>query len=320
MDTASPVALDGEVEFLIEPLNDNGNFGLVFRAGTDGTWQSFYNSESARYQYATGLWNYRSSGGANTQVLEDGTPVLKRPEGVGYTMKVRFAGQTLTVWMDGNPIYSADLSQMGQTAGQIGIQTGSSAEVLLRQVTYRGYEGLAVSESTQTRTIASESGLSVTLAEDFPRVVGYTLNGKSLDGSVLAKNYVSINGTDYPASAVVSASDGSSVTYAVTADLDGDREVTFNVTFTAQADNILDKQITGIDETDCTVYTLGFPEQPLLSAGKSDEGAAFNASTRSGDVNLDLVGGAAASKTATSYATIAIVTANGLSASMANNV
>ena len=319
VDMASPIAANGEAEFVIETLNDNGNFGLVFRAGEDGAWQSFYNNESSRYQYDTGLWNFRDSNGANSQILEDGTPVLKRPDGVNYTMKVRFVGQTLTVWMDGNPIYSADLNQMGQTTGHIGIQTGGGADILLKQVTYRSYEGLDAAESTDTKTIANGS-LTVTMAEDFPTVVGYELGGKTMDGCVLPKHYVSVNGTDYPASAVVSSESDSSITYAVTAHLDEEKTVSFNVTFTVQENNILDMQITDIDETDCTVYTLNFPEQPLLSAKKSDSGAAFDASTRSGDKNLNLSGGNAASKTATSYATIAIVTANGLSASLANNV
>ncbi len=314
LDTASPLLSDGEVEFVLETLNDNGHFGLVFRAG-NGAWQSIYNNESARYQYATGLWNYRNSTGTNRQVLEDGTPIFKRPAGVNYIIKARFVGKTLTLWMDGNPIYSADISEMALTEGRIGIQTASDTDLLLKRVTYRSYSALSESVSAGTKTLAKDS-LTVTLAADFPRVISYGLGGKSLDGCVVPKHYVSVNGTDYPATAVVTAESGESITYRVTVPGAG---VSFDAVFTALAQNILDLRIQNIDEGTGTVYTLGFPDQPLLSAKKSQTGAAFNAAVHGGDVNLTL-SSQAASKTANSYATIAIVTAGGLSASLRNNV
>ena len=314
LDTASPYTVNGEAEFVIETLTDNGHFGLVFRAG-DGAWQSIYNSESAKYQYATGTWNYRNSTGANTALLNDGTPVLQRPAGINYTMKVRFWEDTLTLWMDGNPIYCATLSEMPLTSGLIGIQTGSDADILIKRVTYRNYETLGISESGGTKTL-SKDGLTVTLAANFPQVISYQLDGKSMDGCVLPKHYVSINGTDYPASAEVTAETAESLTYSVTVQ---DAGVAFDTVFTVLEQNILDMKILNIDESMGMVYTIGFPEQPLISAQSSQQGASFDAATRGADVNLNL-GTQSASKKVNSYATIAIVSTNGLSASMYNNV
>lgn len=320
VDTTSPITQNGEAEFLIETLTDNGKFGLVFRAGEDGSWQSFYNDESSRYQYATGLWNYRNNGGANDQVLADGTPVLRRPAGVDYTMKVRFVGQTLTVWMDGNPIYSADLGKMGLGAGHIGIQTGGGAEILLKKVTYRSYNGLTVGESAGEPKIISKGGLDVALAADFPNILSYAMNGKRLDGCVVPKHYVSINGTDYPATAQVTAETEESVTYAVTVDMDEEKTATFDVTFSVGDNQIIDMSLSNIDESSSgVIYTLNFPEQPLISAKKTQSGF-FDAAVRGGnDLNKNLAD-ATLSKTAVTYAQIPIISANGLSASMYNNV
>lgn len=158
--------------------------------------------------------------------------------------------------------------------------------------------------------------MSVKLATDFPRVIRYELNSRTMYGSQLAKNYVSINGWDYPATAEISEETETSVTYNVKVEELG---VSFDVVYTVLENNVLDMRIKNIADDSFTVYTIGFPEQPLISANSSQSGAKLDASMGASDVHLDLTANRA-DKVLNTVCTIPVITTDELSTSMENNV
>ncbi len=171
---ASPMAQDGEVEVAFELLNDEGQFGILFRAGEDGAWQGLFNAESARHLYHTAQWEFRSAEGKPTPLFTDGTAMLRRSAGVDVTLKVRFEGKALTVWMDGSPIHSGEVPTMAPRVGHVGIVTGPKAEVLVKRLTFRPLPeaALAAHAAAQpksgTPVCLVRDGLSVTLSPHFP--------------------------------------------------------------------------------------------------------------------------------------------------------
>lgn len=78
-------------------------------------------------------------------------------------------------------------------------------------------------------------------------------------------------------------------------------------------------RIKNIADDSFTVYTIGFPEQPLISANSSQSGAKLDASMGASDVHLDLTKNSA-DKVLNTVCTIPVITTDELSASMANNV
>lgn len=309
----APLAENGEIELVFEELNDDGGVGFLYRINGD-VWQSVYNANSSRYQYDTSLWNYRSNKISSYQILEDGTPIFKR-NGYNHTLKLRYVGNTVTMWLDGQHMKDIRIASMDSLKGIIGLSTEGATEIILKKVTYKNIDNLQLSESSEEKTI-SLGDMSVKLAADFPRVISYELNSKTMYGSQLAKNYVSINGWDYPATAEISEETETSVTYNVKVEEIG---VSFDVVYTVLENNVLDMRIKNIADDSFTVYTIGFPEQPLISANSSQSGAKLDASMGASDVHLDLTKNSE-DKVLNTVCTIPVITTDELSASMANNV
>ena len=195
VDNGSLNMQDGEMEVVFEELNDDGGVGLVFRAD-DGEWESVYNTDSAVYQYYTSKWNVKNSAGANRQVHEEGTPLVKR-NGVDHKLKIRFMGQVLTMWMDDQIMFSQEVSEVGQREGKIGLSTAGNSKILVKKVMARNLQPLQVSKEEVETTQIEKDGLSVTMNAQFPQVIRYQLNGNMMNGAELPYYYVTINTVDY---------------------------------------------------------------------------------------------------------------------------
>lgn len=176
----APLAENGEIELVFEELNDDGGVGFLYRIDGD-VWQSVYNENSSRYQYDTSLWNYRSNKTSSYQVLEDGTPIFKR-NGYNHTLKLRYVGNTVIMWLDGQHMKDIRIASMDSLKGIIGLSTEDATEIILKKVTYKNIDNLQLSESSEEKTI-SLGDMSVKLAADFPRVISYELNSKTMYGS-----------------------------------------------------------------------------------------------------------------------------------------
>lgn len=163
--------------------------------------------------------------------------------------------------------------------------------------------------------------MSVRLDSDFPHVIDYTLNGKVMNGAELRYNYVTINTTDYKATAEITEQTENSITYHVTPQ---GIDVPFDVVFTVKEDQVVEILIKNIDESNVTVNSIGFPAQPLISANSAQADASLDAAwvnenSRSIVDLHETIGDKNVSTVAPFSVNTPYISADGLSASMFNN-
>ncbi|OUP48085.1 endo-alpha-N-acetylgalactosaminidase family protein, partial [Lachnoclostridium sp. An181] len=321
VNTLSPLTANGEIEITFESLYDYEgiDMGAIFRA--DGNnWQGVASTGS---EGGEGYWDFLNNG-SKSRIIWDGNQNMALGGVADSKVKIRFMNDSVTFWMDDQFAQTSSISQANPNLGNMGVYVDNRGDIIVKKVVFR--ELLPFEETTGERQLETieNDGLTVRLDADFPRVVDYTLNGKTLNGSEVRYNYVSINTVDYPATATYEKSeDGKSITYHVTPE---GIDVTFDVVFTVKDDQIVEMLIKNIVEPEgVRVNTINLPDQPLISANSEQEGAVLDASWVEENARQfrDLKENIAdknVSTTANRSASIPIITANGLSASMYNNV
>ena len=318
----APTVANGEIELIFELFDDDGygGMGSVFRTDeSNKRWQGVANVDGRE------MWGFIDSDGSKQELINDGSTFLSRDGVKDYKLKMRYENDSVTIWMDDQFMTTSEVSQMEQIFGGMGLYLENGSEILLKKATFR--EVIPMKEETGTGEAieVKNDGLTVKLDREFPRVQEYELNGKKLDGSRVRYNYVSINTVNIPATAEIVEQNENSVRYHVTPDKEK-TGVTFDVVFSVKEGQILEMLIQNIEEPDGEVVnSISLPRQPLISASSSQEGAALEASwingTASGfsDVH-ETIREKNISMTADRAVTIPIISANGLSASMFNNV
>ncbi len=324
MNTASPSVMNGEIEMTFDQLTDNNYIGFLFGAKENGTWQGVMKDDD----YVLSRWYYHNSDGNRTGFHGDGSFLLSRDGEADTKLKLRFQGQTLSMWLDDQFMYTGSVSQVKDTMGKMGLLTGSKCDIVVKKVVFRSVLPFMAETDDSGDKIIAKDGMNVTLADDFPRVKEYDLNGKKMDGAEFKYNYVTINSVDYPATATIAKESDDSITYTVEPE---GSDVKFDVVFTVLDNHILDMHIKNIEEPKGElVYSIGLPNQPLISANSNQSGARLDASgfieamgafhnSQLSDFHYN-INENKISKTADGLATIPVITTDELSASMANNV
>ena len=348
VNSLAPTVMNGEIEITCQILNDANPTapGALFRTDmAEKTWQAVL---SERHINGEAIWDIKTENGAN-QIIWDGNKMISR-ESVEFQdvngdmkvkdikIKVRYIGDSITLWIDDQFVHTEPRSEAKSTLGGMGLYLGVNGDVAIKRVEFREVLPFEepVSEAPANRTIAAD-GLTVQLAGDFPRVIDYTLNGKVMKGAEKRYNYATINATDYPATAVVVESETTenSITYHVipkAAEGMEQTNVEFDVKFTVLNDQILEMLILNIDEpTDEdgkvteVVFGIGLPQQPMFSASSDEVGSTLNVafinknSRCYQDRNINIPE-KNVSTTATLGVTLPILSNGQLSASMFNNV
>lgn len=322
MNELAPITANGEIEITFEALRDQDGFdmGALFRADSvSGSWQSVASTDSINGE---GVWDFVTDSGSKTRIVWDGTQNMSRDGVMDIKVKVRYVDNSLTFWIDDQFANTGITTQAETAMGGMGLYVDNNGDILVKKVVFREVIPFQEAEGEREPVSISKDGLDVRLDKDFPHVIDYTLNGKTLNGSELRYNYVTINTVDYPATAEITKQTAESITYHVTP---AGVDVAFDVVFNVLDDKIVEMLIQNIDETNELVYSIGLPRQPLISANSTQEGAVLDASwvnknsRHFADLHETL-----ADKTVSTVAprsvTIPIVTAGGLSASMFNNV
>lgn len=329
----APVSVNGEIEVTFEFLNDNWKrddknhgIGCLFRADQEtGTWQSL---AVDGYVSSQPDWKFVNSEGAASEFTLDGDCFVSRDGVKDYKFKERFENDSVTLWMDDQFSHSMGIEQAETVPGNMGILlNGNNGDVLVKKVVFRELAPLKEEEGERQTVSIAKDGLTVQLDQDFPRVMDYMYNGKTMNGAEKRYNYVTINTVNIPATSEIIAQDDSSVTYHITPDAEK-TGVTFDVGFTVKEDQILEMKIMNIVEPEGElVNSIGLPKQPLISANSTQAGAKFDASWVSKPVNgwgiKDLhktIADKDISTTAPYAVAIPIITTDELSASMFNNV
>lgn len=327
LNTAAPQLIDGEIEITFDQKTDDSYAGFLFRCGDDmSSWQAVrcesYNK-----------WRYTDSTGARVGVYGDGSNLYSRDGEADTKLKIRFENGVVSLWMDDQFMATNTVSQAVSAKGGVGLYTQSTTNMVVKKVTFRSFVPfLAQQDDSGSKTIEAD-GLKVTLADDFPRVKEYALNGKVMKGAEFKHNYVTVNSVNIPAAVEITAESANTLTYTVTPER-GAAE-SFDVVYTVKDGGVLEMRINNIREKSGElVYSINLPNQPIISANSRQEGAKLDATTfypclqgEDGDWDQTIltdehftVSENKIRKNADMMATLAFVTNGELSASITNNV
>ena len=321
----APIAIDGEIEITFEALRDLDGFdmGALFRSDdVAGTWQAVASTDSVNGE---GVWDFVTTGGAKSRIVWDGVQNMSRDGVMDIKIKVRFVGDSVTFWIDDQFANVCAKSQAESVMGNMGLYVDNNGDVLIKKVVFRELFPFEETEGQEETVSVTKDGLTARLDKEFPRVLDYTLNGKTMKGAALDYHYVTINTVDMKAEAEITAQDDTSVTYHVTPDQEK-TGVTFDVKYTMLDDQILEMLILNVQEPEGEqVNSIGLPKQPLISADSTQADAMLDAgyvnknSRHFADVHKKIFDKEVPVNEPVSVM-IPIITADGLSASMYNNV
>lgn len=296
VDQNSPQLADGEYEFKFTLKDGNSRVGAIFRYTSSSSWAfAGYNSDGTWVIECPGSW-------------KDGIPGPTLLPDKQYTMKVRFIGNRITLWLDGEQFFDESISLNGfpTGAGKIGVRTWYVNQTIFfdnfKYSTPSPIEEPGVRQITDKDVIAS-SDMKVTIDKLFPNVVQYEKGSAVMYGTDSSMDTVKINGKAYKPQ-VEYTKDDSSAEYTLTFN---DIKVVMKVKFKV-VNNILNMDITDIQENgDIKVSSIEIPNHNLLSVRSTQDGAAFagsrmyNAVRGSGDVFLPETGTPSVDTAAVNY-------------------
>src|SRR5690625_1227267 len=307
IDEDAPEYKNTEVEFMFDPKNDAGNFGVVLRYNGPDDWLVL--GQSGQGANSTS-WNLISSNGQNKQLVEDGNRIYaKRME--PYKVKVRIVENIATIYLDNAEIYTGKVSGVSNKAGKVGLRYfgGSGANVSYLSVKEAKFP-TRVTEEVDSVELKSEE-LTVNVDKDFPTVNHYTLGGETITGQANKVHEVEVNNTMYTPE-VTSVVKENEITYSMKIEEIG---VSFDVVLTVE-NNVLDFRIKNINEEDQMIYTINFPEHSLVAMESNKENAELTVNNYRDQKNLNL----SEVETSDTYqeTSIAILSSDKIAASISN--
>lgn len=286
VDQNSPQLADGDYEFQFTLKDGDSRVGAIFRYTSQSSWAF------AGYNNNDGTWLIECPGG-----WKDGIVGPKLSSDKQYTMKVRFIGNKITLWLDGKLVFDENVSLAGfpTGAGKIGVRTWYDNKTLYFD-NFK-YSTPAPAEQPGVRLITNKdvitsNDMKVTIDKEFPNVVQYEKNSSVLYGTDTSMDVVKINGTEYkPQVQYVNNNNASEYTLTF-----NDINVVMKVKLEVSS-NILTMNFTDIQENGTLkVSTIEIPNHNLLSVRSTQNGAAFAGSrmytavSGSGDTFLPVTG------------------------------
>ena len=299
VDQSAPQLKNCDVEFTFNLTTDSGSFSALARyAGT-----SSY----------VAMGPTSSSGNMSLPNYDDGNQMFGKRT-VPYTVRVRFLEKNAVVWVDNYEVWSGPVDCFNGGNGLPGIIVkGATMELLSFKVT--SVDMPVAEESTGEEKVISSDSMSVTMDSSFPRVISYTLDGKTLNGQEIPYYVVELNNKEYRP-AVTSEFTGSTATYHLTVNVSETQTVTFDVEFTV-TNNVLQMKLKNIDDSAYHLYNINFPVHSLVSVSSAQAGAELRAANYStSEVRTDLTTAPAADMYQS--ASIVVISNNELAASINN--
>lgn len=307
VDQSAPQLKNCDVEFTFNLTTDSGAFSALARYAGASSYVAMGPTSSSGI-----AWSATSnSGSMSLPNYEDGNQMFGNRT-VPYTVRVRFLEKNAIVWVDNYEMWSGPVDCFNGGSGLPGIIVkGATMELLSFKVTS---VDMPVAEETtgEEKTISSGS-MSVTMDSSFPRVISYTLDGKTLNGQEIPYYVVELNNKEYKPQ-VTSEFTDSTATYHLTVNVSETQTVTFDVEFTV-TDNVLQMKLKNIDDSAYHLYNINFPVHSLVSVSSAQAGAELRAANYStSEVRQDLTTQPAADMYES--ASIVVISNNELAASI----
>ena len=273
VDQSAPQLKNCDVEFTFNLTTDSGSFSALARYAGTSSYVAMGPTSSSGIAWAA----TSNSGSMSLPNYDDGNQMFGNRT-VPYTVRVRFLEKNAVVWVDNYEVWSGPVDCFNGGNGLPGIIVkGATMELLSFKVT--SVDMPVAEESTGEEKVISSDSMSVTMDSSFPRVISYTLDGKTLNGQEIPYYVVELNNKEYRP-AVTSEFTGSTATYHLTVNVSETQTVTFDVEFTV-TNNVLQMKLKNIDDSAYHLYNINFPVHSLVSVSSAQAGAELRAANYS---------------------------------------
>ncbi|MGL4989828.1 MAG: endo-alpha-N-acetylgalactosaminidase family protein [Sarcina sp.] len=310
IDDNSPNLSNSEVEFVINPINDNGNFGVVLRYVNENSW-TYIGKDGASTEWGS-KWYVLNSNDDRRELFSDSARIYSRRV-EPYTMKFRVIEDVLTVYLDGAEIFNGVVNELTNGKGKSGFRVHGNSGASVQYMSVQTQQKLAPKNINVEKQEIKSDTLTVGLDNDFPRVLDYTLsNNKKMTGDVTQNYEVEINTNRYTPSVISEFTENKAI-YKMTIE---ELEMSFDVVYELDG-NVLSMDVENIDDSKTKLYTLNFPENSMVSLNSSVKGAKFKGANYKKEVGYDIE--TKAPENGQNVTTIPILIGDGIAASMTNS-
>lgn len=312
LDQNSPELYNSEVEFVVNPANDNGNFGVVLRYAGEESW-TYIGQDGGSSEWGSD-WYVLNSSGARRSLVKDSARIYNRRV-KPYKVKVKVVDKVVSIYLDEAEIFNGVVNELTGEKGKTGIRYHGNAGGSINYLSVSTQRAIEPVEGINYEEVEINSEtLKVNMDDKFPRVIKYELksNNKNLYGQETQNYYVDINTKRYKPSVTSEFTDDTAIYHMVIEELG----VTFDVVYKIEG-NVLNMNITNINDENNTIYTINFPENSLVSARSNQVNAKLTAQNHTGKVDRDLT----IEERDETYktTTIAVLNTNELAASITNS-
>lgn len=298
-------------------------------AGADGGRYGFILRGSAADKYVgvvhdiNGKWKISASNGNEVSFPN----IYQMKENTNYHIELRLVGTTISLTItvpDGVATDMGSVSEESMTVvpGWFGLRSWYGAKTMtvsnLKIVELESLPKLKLAQETDT---IEKDGLTVTVYKDFPGIVDYQIDNHMLQADVEQTNSLKINNKDYVPRTVSKKESDSKYLYTMTFDeigvvIDGHLEV--------KANNVVRFEIDKVTETSDFLVRSIQMNNSLIHVNSSMKDATYAWSKSNGEwhgVSEELVDDLSLMKqSGTSGITMAMVSGDGLGASVEDNV
>ncbi|WP_322502178.1 endo-alpha-N-acetylgalactosaminidase family protein [Clostridium sp. LIBA-8841] len=311
IDDNSPVFQNAEYEFDFTMIS-GGQFGVVIRYENDNNYGMIC--------YDGGKWVIQSASG---YISVDGPSLQANKK---YRMKLKYVDNKLEVYLDGELALETDLSKapnfpMGE--GKIGFRLWSQEkEIHFDNLSYKKLPDTVqeadriITEENQD-TISAED-LVVTIDNKFPNIVRYNKGERSINGTLVSKDKVKINGDVYKPIVLYNKISENKAVYSFDFD---DIDLTFDISLEVIDNYVEMKLVNVIEGEDFTLRTLEFLDHNLVTVNEGESVGKLTAAkvtsiNNSQDIYLDV---STANVTPPTKVSMGFLNNEGLAVSIENN-
>lgn len=314
IDENSPTLKNTEVEFEIDPANNNGRFYAVVRYAGPNSYTAIGNGGVGGN---TSPWYLKTGDGKEVSLLSGAPGTDGNLYGDGqrlyakrvkpYKLRVRVVEKVVTVFLDGAEIFNGEVPGISMDAGKAGMYfENNGGGIGTFSVSSQNELEPAALDVTE-KEIASLQ-MSVKVDQAFPRVISYNLDGKTMQGQEIPYYVVEVNNKAFVPT-VTSEISGNKAVYHM--DVNG---MTFDTVLTVR-DNVMVMTLENIAEG---IKTIHFPKHSLVSVSSDQEGAALTVNDNRVQKSVDLTTNPAEDP-AYKEAVITVVNNHELAASVRND-
>ena len=320
LDMKSPKMKDLHASFdfttnVDDGMNTGGRYGFVFR-------DSDFNSGFSVEVDINGKWrvnvNDSQKAFGKTYSLEANTTYHVNIDIVGDVVKLQFTKGNQVIDMG-----SVTVSDLPDTAGHFGVRSWYNGKVMTIDNLKLVEEPSIPLLNADVRTAEiKKNGLSVSIDQDFPRIISYSLNGKTMRGQEDQIQTVVLNGEKISPSVTGEQMDESTYRYDMSFP---DQQVKITARLLVLENNVVEFKVTDIKEGgDYKVRTISLGENNWAYADDKMEGASYAWTKSNGEwhgVSEELKDDMSEmEKGGTDGTTMTMISGNGLAAAIENNV